>query len=355
MTRADDPYTEVVRLGPTAFFLLTLWIGKLDGEPTTPGRLVRTTGLSKYKVNKALQALELCGYARLGGLVWQLTGNVAQLEMFTRGETPEISPIIDAEFEREKLNRAVEPPGVKNFFLLVVKKLRVKDSLNIYLTSSREKIFSSDLLNICQDIFGERPVGRASQYPPDVLLGWMAQAWDQRDLLRHPARVIYTRIVRERAMPEPQYLIDPVRYLADAFEDTTNNDDGGHCENRQSDPATPEMAVPPSTSIAPASPPETAVIDESLSKPINGKWTALKAWGAAKDQLQREMPRSAFDDHVETLRPAYWDGDFLILEAQSKFQAEWLADRMTSTIGTILTGILARKVGVEFEIKEKTK
>jgi hypothetical protein len=352
--QSNDPYNEVVKLGPLAYFVLSLWVGRLNSQPATESALMRASGLSQYKVRTALPLLEAAGYALQGGGTWQLTSNVTQLDMFV-GNQENLTPVIEAEFENPDPEpvaeepKNVEPDGEKKFFSLEVKKESLKDSKEYLTTSTGEKIFSSDLLRACKELFGERPLGHSKQYAPDLLLGWMAQAYDQRRCLRHPARLIYNRMIQAQSQapdyapqkPEREYLVEPWKFLPAEFLKTVGLGEFA-----------PEVEQVVANDDAPKLEAEPEPVDPSLNSILHGARTVMDTWQALKGQLQQETPKATFDNFLRDVRPRTYNDNVLTLEVANTYVRDWLAERLTSTMEKMLLGIANRPVSVKFDVEE---
>jgi hypothetical protein len=107
----------------------------------------------------------------------------------------------------------------------------------------------------------------------------------------------------------------------------------------------PSLEPVPSASPEPQPGPEP---DPTALQPIHGDITAASAWQTALEQLQRDMPKAAFDNWVSSSYViAYQDGTFTIA-APSDYAREWMESRLTSTVTRLLTGICNRSIKVEF-------
>lgn len=77
---------------------------------------------------------------------------------------------------------------------------------------------------------------------------------------------------------------------------------------------------------------------------------AVKAWQAAVEQLERDMPRASFDVHLkETILQEYQDGRFIV-GVSELYNRDWLENRLTSTLVRFLTGAMNRTVEVCFVV-----
>jgi len=64
---------EKVALGPLAFFIISLWIDDLQGQPTTIDTLAGMGGVSVHKAKEGLNKAAALGIAQLAGDRWQLS------------------------------------------------------------------------------------------------------------------------------------------------------------------------------------------------------------------------------------------------------------------------------------------
>jgi hypothetical protein len=81
-----------------------------------------------------------------------------------------------------------------------------------------------------------------------------------------------------------------------------------------------------------------------------GDRTARDVWRAALGQLQTELPRASFDTWLrDTELVGYREGVFEV-GAQNSYARDWLDDRLTSTVGRVLTGIAGQKMEVRFVV-----
>lgn len=77
-----------------------------------------------------------------------------------------------------------------------------------------------------------------------------------------------------------------------------------------------------------------------------------RAWQMTLDQLRLDMPKASFDTWVrDTSFVSYEDGVFTI-GTPNAYGREWLANRLTSTVTRMLTGILNQQVEVQFIVVE---
>ena len=77
-----------------------------------------------------------------------------------------------------------------------------------------------------------------------------------------------------------------------------------------------------------------------------------QAWQAALGQLQLEMPKAAFDTWVRDADLIAFEDDIFTVGTRNAYARDWLADRLTSTIAKLLTGIMNKTVEVRFVVCE---
>ncbi len=95
--------------------------------------------------------------------------------------------------------------------------------------------------------------------------------------------------------------------------------------------------------------PEIQEPDSSVRQQIAGKMNAERAWQAVLGQLQLEMPRASFETWVRDTQAIRYDGNTLTIGTANQYAADWLENRLTSTVERLLIGILNQKVQVQFE------
>jgi len=75
-----------------------------------------------------------------------------------------------------------------------------------------------------------------------------------------------------------------------------------------------------------------------------------QAWQAALGQLQLEMPKAAFDTWVRDAELISFEDDIFTIGTRNAYARDWLADRLTSTVAKLLTGIMNKTVEVRFMV-----
>lgn len=79
-----------------------------------------------------------------------------------------------------------------------------------------------------------------------------------------------------------------------------------------------------------------------------------QAWQSARGQLQHELPKSAFDTWVRDAKFVSFEDDTFVISAMNTYARDWLADRLTTTLSKLLTGIMNRPIEVQFVVHQGT-
>jgi len=77
-----------------------------------------------------------------------------------------------------------------------------------------------------------------------------------------------------------------------------------------------------------------------------------QAWQAALGQLQLDMPKAAFDTWVRDAELISFEDDIFTIGTHNAYTRDWLADRLTSTVAKLLTGIMNKTVEVRFVVAD---
>ncbi|MFN2198832.1 MAG: chromosomal replication initiator protein DnaA [Anaerolineales bacterium] len=75
---------------------------------------------------------------------------------------------------------------------------------------------------------------------------------------------------------------------------------------------------------------------------------AEQAWQAALGQLQMDMQKASFDTWVRDAELVSYEDGVFIVGVRNAYARDWLADRLSSTVTRILTGVMGRSVDVRF-------
>lgn len=421
MPRNDNPLALVRALRGAP--LTCLFALSLAGEPAQVRRVCEMTGYSHKTAAAALQALAELGLAAHDGQhsQWRLAPPAGDLlQAGSAAQNPAGDPAGRPPSTRTEAaarpEAAANPLGrsLGGKFSSPSGKIydsKVKAIAKAYPTSislsiiKRESALTANrpgqapprkreagreavrkILAATRDLFGERVLGRPSQYPDvQLLLGWIAQAYDHRDRLRKPARVVYAGL-KNLEEPERRYLRNPWAFLPDDFRQRVGEERGeasrgdrefgeaqdgedGDWEAEQGweagDEEVGEEAGEDAGEGGYAEAGEEAFAEdgESQAAPVeadsvrlaanpNGTMTAKQAWQIALDLLRREMPRSAFEQNVRDAVLVDFDPVAGVFRAAAgnDYLRRWLKDRLTSTLVRMLCGICDRQVQVEFVV-----
>ncbi|MDI6694290.1 MAG: DnaA N-terminal domain-containing protein [Anaerolineales bacterium] len=77
-----------------------------------------------------------------------------------------------------------------------------------------------------------------------------------------------------------------------------------------------------------------------------------RAWQMALDQLRMGMPKASFDTWVRDTRFVSFEDGVFTISTPNAYGREWLANRLTSTLTRLMTGILNQQLVVDFIVVE---
>jgi hypothetical protein len=226
---------------------------------------------------------------------------------------------------------------------------QVEQSLSLKLKSntleSNDKYLDSDsdldlqvILKAAQRIFGE-PVVCPKSADPGLVLGAIAEAYDRRERLRKPARVACANIRRNQV--NACYLEQPEIYLPDDF----------LVEIGRFDPAPQYLPPELPPAGAPAEPPQRPC-SPAANQPAFGDLTPAQAWQSVQAQMRDEMPKPAFERHVQPTWCSDYQPGRIQISASSAESCSWLTSRLTSTAARMLAGIANREIKIVFVAPE---
>jgi hypothetical protein len=178
--------------------------------------------------------------------------------------------------------------------------------------------------------FSDLPYGTNSQQ----LLAWIVKAYSDRKRLSSPLGMIISRLKKHspRSLPKDWQDRLPNEYLVAIGVPQRSPEE---ISDRQ-DPNKPDELD------------ERDELDEEDLSLDNPK--IVRAWETVLGQLQTEMPRASYDTWVRDTFPTIWDaeGSLLTIYAHNQYAADWLENRLTSTVQRLLAGILNQAVTVKF-------
>lgn len=75
-----------------------------------------------------------------------------------------------------------------------------------------------------------------------------------------------------------------------------------------------------------------------------------QAWQSAVGQLQHEMPKSSFDTWVKDTKFLSCSENTFHIGVHNAYARDWLDSRLKTTLSSLLSGILDRSVGIQFQV-----
>jgi len=100
---------------------------------------------------------------------------------------------------------------------------------------------------------------------------------------------------------------------------------------------------------ADAAVPDAEEIDDGCGTLIGGR-TARDTWVAALGQLQMEIPKASFDTWLRDAEIIGYSEGIFEVGVQNTYARDWLEDRLKSTAGRVLTGVVGEKMEVRFVV-----
>lgn len=200
------------------------------------------------------------------------------------------------------------------------------------------------------------------------ILGWMAQAYQERENLMHPYGVVYRGLRRElkkrgkvdsSIRPDPQYA-QPFEHLPSEYLSAVglenyivsrckkcgmaNGKHTEHCECvwtewREIETETVVIIEP-------------GMINPALDERRNGglAMSINDSWARALTTLQQEMPRASFETWVRDTMPSSWDEKTysVTVATRNSYARDWLESRFTPTCERILSDLLEAPTKIKF-------
>lgn len=187
---------------------------------------------------------------------------------------------------------------------------------------------------------------RLPERPPEIVLGWLAHAYDQRTHLNCPAALAYARLLTG-AMPPQACLDHPEWYLPASFLAEI-----GWISPKCADTAayrSPDPTEEDEGQVDEEEAPEADSPNPSLLVQVNGH-SILEAWEQVAQQLQQDIAPPTWQAYLSEAAPLRWEPPGrLVIGVPTEHCRDWLASRLTSTLSHLLVGILAQPVTVLFE------
>lgn len=293
---------------PAACLLALVLVGPLD-----LGGLTQATGYTQGRVLGALGMLETLGLVGLGSQGWMV---VAEKIKFcaTDSRVLKTQSLESLSLESESLDSETQD-------------------------SDSESVLK--ILILAQDLFGE-PVLLPPDFKvePQILLALLAEAYTNRNRLRKPARVVAANL-KDGRQPSRRFLLDPraylpaefVRKLYKLFPVTDSGFDEEVGEQAVEEPG--DGLQDPVTELPHAAAPPSAT---------------ERLWRAARDELQRSLPKTSYESYVRPLAALDYDPQQrqLFLEAPDGESCRWLDGHLKRILERLMVGITGEVVEVVF-------
>jgi IclR helix-turn-helix domain len=310
--------------------------------------LVAATGWSRAQIRRALGQLQAQGWverhARYHG--WALVDQVRQsLRLWLHGGEQDASSALPAPSRRLEVVNSIN-------------NTTSRDSDSAARQQNEALPPVERILRATDVLFGEPVWGPPQRYgDPQLLLAWIARAYQLRARLDKPARVVF-RNLQSRRPPPQRFLDNPLIYLPHRFLEAAGFPvpAGGSCGLDEGG----EEAFP-----LQAGGPPPASLDPSLDYPARpavgdgcAALSAAQAWQQALDLLRPchpgGMPASAYAGWVAPAvllryEPPPSPGDpavFAVLVPTDFLRAVWL-DRLVPALCRQLAGICAGEVSIQ--------
>jgi len=189
---------------------------------------------------------------------------------------------------------------------------------------------------------------------PELALGWIAKAYDDREKLRFaPAGLVVARLRDiEKPRPPKKYLKNPTQYLPDEYCEAlrlAKYECKSCIDEKFSTRAKLEAHVQEAHAIKQE---ERNTEPFIVADALDSENPASKAWASVLEQLQIEMPRASFDTWVRDAKPVEYDGDSLTVAVRNAYARDWMESRLEAKINAMLTGILQQSVTVRFVVAQ---
>jgi hypothetical protein len=209
----------------------------------------------------------------------------------------------------------------------------------------------AELLAYSHLLFGLPGVlpNRLPERPPQLVLGWLAQAYTQRHKLHSPAALVYKRLL-SGDLPAAPYREHPERYLPREYLAAVHLTPPSYDTARdQADDDTPNEVSPGDGDGED----ETLPPDPSLLALVNGR-SILAAWEQAAALLRVDLSPANYHTYLEPTRPLVWQPPgTLVIVAPTPQARDWLASRLSRLLERLLVGLLAQQVALAFECEDR--
>jgi hypothetical protein len=208
---------------------------------------------------------------------------------------------------------------------------------------------------------------------PRLALGWLAQAYHQRERLGNPAGLVYSRLKSaEQPKPRAKYEHGWENYLPDEFlqdigwlvikcdscdvEFETREALEKHQEllyRCEYDCGAKFHTREELDSHHDTHKPKTPALPMVTRLPAEHRGS--QAWGLVLKELLVDLPRASFDTWVRDVTPIGFEGGVMTLAARNAYAMDWLRDRLTDKLEAMLKTFLHEAIRVQFVVGQPTE
>lgn len=213
----------------------------------------------------------------------------------------------------------------------------------------------------------------ADKISPYRALGWLAQAFHQRERLGNPAGLVYSRLKdTEQPKPRAKYEHGWENYLPDDFLQDIGwlviqcDSCGVEFETREALEKHQELLYRCEYNCgAKFHTPEELHSHHETHQPktpalpmvtrLPAEHRGSQAWGLVLKELLVDLPRASFDTWVRDVTPIGFEGGVMTLAARNAYAMEWLRDRLTDKLEAMLKTFLHEAIRVQFVVGQPTE
>lgn len=207
--------------------------------------------------------------------------------------------------------------------------------------TTREILEATEILEGFGDIAPGLPVDAIK---PEIALGWVAKAYDDRDRLSNPpAALVYSRLRGlERQRPPQRYMNSAIQFLPDEYAkalrlskyDCKSCVDAGFSTRTEYNAHVQEMHTEKDTELEAAlsklrsmqgqgvEDDDEIVADESLAP----------MWKTVLDKMKNELPRAGYDTWLRDTVALFVRGEVLTVGVRNAYARDWLTSRLQDAI-----------------------
>ena len=321
---------------PAACLLALLLAG-----PLTLEGLTRATGYTAGRVGDALDTLATLGLVAAAGETWaageSLAASLPRLDFAAPGRgVSETQSQESLTFESASL----PSPGSQTRPLVTPDSKPMTPDSETPDSATGEDCQVEKILALSGELLGE-PVLLPSGFrvTSHELLAQVAEAFINRARLRYPARVVASNLKNHRPASR-RFWATPRAYLPAGF---LRRLDAALADCQAEADAAAEDEAATGEEPRPESSP-TAAIPPTPPSP------SQRLWLAARDELQRSLPKASYESYVSPLAVVDYDPEQrqLFLEAPDGPSCRWLDGHLKRILERLMVGITGEAVDVVF-------